>query len=212
MTEFLQEAIQPANLPATVLLGLVLLYWLLMIFGIFHLDADVDVDLDADVDTDLDGHVDGGVAADVLTFFHLGEVPVMILASFFVLFFWVTTMISNHYFNPNWSFAISLYALIPSVIVSLILTKLAVMPLTPLFKAMQTGDSIKVVGSRGRVSTSELTGSFGQVSIEHEGPPTVINAITENSQRLLKNQEVQVVRFVEETGVYIVEPVKPEKD
>ena len=212
MKEFLLETIQPANLPATILLCLVLLYWLLMIFGIFHLDADVDVDVDADVDTDLDGHVDGGIAADVLTFFHLGEVPVMILGSFLVLFFWVTTLVSNHYFNPTWSFAISLYALIPNLLISLILTKLAIMPMTPLFRAMRKTETPKIVGSRGVVSTSKLNGEFGQITIQQDGPTIAVNAITENGQTLMRNQDIEVVGFNDETGVYLVKPVKPEKD
>lgn len=214
MIEFLLETIKPVNLPATVLLVLVMSYWLLMIFGLFgfDMDADVDLDVDADLDTDLDGHIDGGFVGDVLTFFHVGEVPVMILGSFFVLFFWVTTMISNHYFNPDWSLFVTMYCLIPNVIVSMLLTKLVIWPMTPVFRGMKGNKTTKIIGNRGVVSTRELDGKFGQISIEHDGPEIVLNAITANNQKLLKNQEVIVVRFDDETGVYIVEPVKPEKN
>ena len=215
MIEFLTECFQATNLPATVLLCIVLLYWSLMIFGIFGfegLDTDIELDADVDIDADIDGHVDGGIASDVLTFFHLGEVPVMILGTFFVLFFWIATMVTNHYYNPNRELMVTAFYLVPNVIVSLVLMKVAVMPMTPLFREMRKTDSPKVVGSVGEVTTSYLNGEFGQIAIDQDGPPIVVNAVTANGQRLAKNQEVKVVRFEDETGVYIVEPVKPEKD
>ncbi len=216
MAEFFLDTIRGPNLFATILLGLVLLYWGSMIFGIFgmDLDADLEIGVDTDLDADFDGHIDGGIAADVLTFFHIGEVPIMILGSFFVLFYWVTTMLSNHYFNADWSMMIALYAVIPNLIVSLFITKFVIWPLTPVFKGMKGTASTKVIGNRGFVTTLTLDGKHGQVSIDqtnNDGPPIVVNAITENGQKLNKNQEIKVIRFEDETGVYIVEPVKPEK-
>ena len=213
MTEFLLECFRPANLPATVLLCLVLIYWLMMITGILGLDLfDLDLDADADIDADMDGDIQGGgVVADVLTFFHLGEVPVMIFASFFVLFFWACTIISNHYLNPQWSLLVTAYFMIPSVIASLLLTKAAVMPMTPLFREMMKSEKSKIVGSQGVVSTSQLDGDFGQISIEQEkGPPIVVNARTENDQKLTRDQVVKVIRLESESGVYIVAPAKSE--
>lgn len=215
MIEFLQEIVKAPNLPATVLMGLVLLYWSLMIFGIFGfegMDADIGLDADADIDADIDGHVDGGIASDVLTFFHLGEVPVMILGTFFVLFFWIATTVTNHYFNPDWSFVVAGTYFVPNLIVSLVLMKLVVMPMTPLFREMKKTATSKVVGSRGVVATSYLDGKFGEISIKQDGPPIVVSAVTANGQRLTKDQEIKVIRLDDETGVYVVEPVKPEKD
>ena len=213
MIEFLLEIVKLPNLFATVLLGLVLSYWLLMIFGIFgmDLDADLDMDLDADLDADLDGHIDGGIVADVLSFLHIGEVPVMIVASFFALCFWVTTVLSNHYLNPEWSLWVTTYCFIPTLIVSALLTKLIIWPMTPVFRGMKGNETTRVIGSRAVVTTRELDGKNGQVSIyQADDPEIVINAITANNQILKRSQEVLVVRFDEETGVYVVEPVKPE--
>jgi len=213
MFEFLSETIKGPNLPATILLALCMLYWCSMIFGIFgmDLDADLDLDIDADLDADLDGHIDGGVVADILTFFHVGEVPVMILGSFFVLFFWVTTMVSNHFFNPEWSLWVATYSFIPILIVSLFITRIVIWPLVPVFRGMKGTSSKKILGSRGVVCSQELNGKFGRISIQNDGPPIVVNAVTANGQRLSKDQDIKVVRFDDETGVYVVEPVKPEK-
>jgi hypothetical protein len=84
MMEILSESVRLVNLPFTVLLGCVVLYWLLMGLGLVHFEtgADVDVDADADVqvdtgldlhsdadldihaDTDIDAHVDADADAD----------------------------------------------------------------------------------------------------------------------------------------------------
>lgn len=211
MIEFLLECIKPVNLPATTLLSLVLLYWLLMIFGALGLDA-FDIDLDADADMDIDGDIHaGGFVTDALTFFHLGDVPVMIFASFFVLFFWTCTIVGNHYLNADWSLLVTGYFLVPSIIISLVMTKLVLMPIAPMFRSMTTNEQSKIIGGVGMVSTSRLDGEFGQVSIEHDGPPIVINARTENGQQLMKDQIVKILRIDPESGVYFVAPAKPEK-
>jgi hypothetical protein len=68
MMEVLSESVRLVNLPLTVLLGCVVLYWLIMSLGLIHFEtaADVDADMDADVhvDTDVDAHVDTDVHMD----------------------------------------------------------------------------------------------------------------------------------------------------
>ena len=209
MLELFNESIQPVNLPATVLLGIVLLYWLMMILGLATVDL-LDFDVDFDSDVDLDADVGGGLAADVLTFFHLGDVPVVILASFFSLFYWGTTLLSNHYFNPTWSVWVSLYGLLPCLFASLLLTKIITYPLVPLFQKMSVKEIKDLVGRTGQVSTSELNDRFGQISIEQDGPPIVVNARTENGQRLHKHDVVTITHFHSETGIYTVKPQKSE--
>ncbi len=217
MGEFFLECIQPANLPATVLMGLVLLYWLMMISGVVGMDLfDLGMDFDAEIDVDADAGIDGsghggGIVADVLTFFHLGEVPVMIFASFFVLFFWAATLVSNHFFNPDWSWLVSAYFLIPEILISLLLTKIVIMPMTPLFRSMMKKAESRIIGARGLVSTTWLDGEFGQVVIENDGPPIVVNARTENGQRLDKHQAVRILRLHPTIDAYFVAPAKPEK-
>ena len=74
MTELIQTAFSPINLLFTILLMLVILYWLSIIIGAldigsfdldFDFDADVDVDLDAD-GLELDGMDADGVESDAI--------------------------------------------------------------------------------------------------------------------------------------------------
>ena len=203
MLELYQLCIQPANLPATILLGLVILYWLLLTFGAATVDF-----FDFDFDTDVDGA--SGIVGDTLSFFNLGNVPFMILASFFSLSYWVTTVCCNYNFNTGGSYLTSLYFLAPCVIVSLFVTKLMSQPLVPLF-GDRSGDVVgNLVGRRATVSTLELNDQYGEITIEIDGPPVVVTAVTANGQRLHRHDPVVITHFDPETRIYFVEPQKLE--
>ena len=82
MGELLKECCLAVNLPVTVMLVTVLGYWLMVIVGVLGLDAlELDLDVDGDLDADLDG---GGWLGSALEFLYLGDVPVVIVGSFFV--------------------------------------------------------------------------------------------------------------------------------
>jgi len=68
MLEFISICLHPINLAFTIMLGGVVLYWALFLFGAVGLDlfdADLDLDVDADVDLALDLDVDANVDLDV---------------------------------------------------------------------------------------------------------------------------------------------------
>jgi hypothetical protein len=70
MMEVLSESVRLANLPFTILLGCVVVYWLLMSLGLFNFDSGSDVDVHADVDAgdvgaDVHADMDADVHADV---------------------------------------------------------------------------------------------------------------------------------------------------
>ncbi len=76
MKELFDAAIMPVNMVPTILLGLILLYWLTVILGALDMDflnvevggsdveIDMEVDLDADVDIDADLDVDANADID----------------------------------------------------------------------------------------------------------------------------------------------------
>ena len=80
MMEVLSESIWLVNLPFTILLGCVVLYWLMMCLGLVDfdtgadvaMDASVDMDVDADVAVDADADVDMDSDAEVNSEIHAG--------------------------------------------------------------------------------------------------------------------------------------------
>ena len=225
MIEFLYECFNWANLPATVLLLVVLSYWILVIVGVLGLDAidldlDLDLDVDADVDFDLDmeggfdGDVNGGLFHSFAELMYLGDVPVVIVGSFFAVFLWIVTVLSNHYLNADFSLAVTLLWAIPNVIVSLIATRFAVMPFSTMFKNYDKTDDRRehMIGQLGVVKTSRVDEKFGQVEIAQDGPPLVINARTSKGVVLGQGDAARIVSYNQETGTYLVELSKWENN
>ncbi len=212
MIEFLQECIAPVNLPATILLGLVMLYWVMVILGVLGMDAfdlDLDADLDVDVDIDgFDGDFEGGsMFGDALKFLYLGDVPVMIVASFFAVTMWVVTILSNHYLNPEYSWMVLGLWIIPNIILSLILTKAALMPIATLFRNNDPEQVLgeRLIGSIGLVKTSVVNQGFGQIEINQDGPPIVVNVTAPAGKELAKGDAARIVGYDKLKGTYIVE-------
>ena len=219
-TEFLSELVSIGNLPITILMGLVVCYWLMVIVGVFGMDAfDIDLGLDADFEIDLD--VDPGFDADgsglfggLLAFMHLGDVPSMIVGSLFVVFLWTCTVASNFGFNTQHNVLVSLAFVIPNILISLLATKAILWPFFNLFK----GEEIKVetrenmIGLQGVVKTTEITDSFGQLEIQIDGPAIVINARTFSAERLAKGDCAKIVAYNSANDTFTVSLSKWEKD
>ena len=73
MTEIFQEAFKGYNLPLTILVGLIALYWVISLFGLVDFDSidnamgldGLDTDVDVDIETDMEMDVDMEADADL---------------------------------------------------------------------------------------------------------------------------------------------------
>ena len=217
MINFLQELISPANLAVTVLMGLVLCYWLMVICGVLGMDV-FDLELDADADLDLDGGVDadadGSIFSDALHFMHLGDVPVMIVASIFVFVFWMLTITMNHYLNQDATIAVSFLWMAPNIVLSLLATKIVLMPLVTVFKHRESKAVTheNLIGLAGVVKTSEVNEQFGQIEIRIDGPPIVVNVRTQAGHHLAKGDLAKIVSYNNSNDTFTVELSKWEKE
>lgn len=224
--EFVQLCFQPVNLPFTVGLIGIFVYWLLFIIGAVGLEAldlDVDLDMDADLDADIDVDVDADIEADAgdaiangpafwisfLRFFNVGDVPMMILLSSFAFSTWAFSLLGNYYLNPTGTVWISLVCLLPNMVLSLLITKVVTTPVKHLFKHATAGGEapMKIVGKTCLVTTGEVTPTFGQAQIQLEdGPPVTLNVRCSEDKSLVKGQEAVVIDHDEEKNTYRVIP------
>ena len=210
MSELLRAAISAVNLPYTILLGLIVLYWISVIIGFFDLDLfdfdlDTDVDADVDVDVDVDAGGLGGIGIAVLKFFHVGQMPITILISFFALSTWVISVLANYY-TSNSNFLFSLLFFVPNVIISLFVTKFCTLPFRALFvKLNKEGeDTEEVVGRMCVVTSSRVDSKFGQAEIRTAAAPLQLNVRTLGDEVLEKGEEVPVVQEDPGRNFYIV--------
>ncbi|RYD41133.1 MAG: hypothetical protein EOP83_34285 [Verrucomicrobiaceae bacterium] len=213
MKEIWNLAISPQVLPLTILLVPVALYWLLNVLGAVDLDfLDVDVDLDTHAGHSHDGQHDSSSSHDswfhgALRFVNATDVPVMIVLSVLVILLWACAMIGNVWFNDQQSGLTGGIIVGSALVTSVILTRFAVAPLKPFFRMIRADDEKHppVVGRTGIVRTAWVDERTGQVEIEMQGAPLLLNAkVATGTFSIPRNTEVLVISHDPETGVYTV--------
>ncbi|MEM1354375.1 MAG: hypothetical protein AAGC44_02375 [Planctomycetota bacterium] len=206
MSEFIDAMLSPVNLVLTVMLVFCLGYWLLVAFGSVALDS-LDIELDTDLDTD-GGFGGGSIALGVGKFLNVGEVPLMILLSIYLLVLWLVGMFA-HPWVGGWGVILQVLALVPMGIVAALVTKLLTQPLASVFRKMREDEEaerhLNLVGMRGRVISGEVNDRYGQIEVETTGNPVKLNArIATGDASVLKGREVVIVSEQEEDNTYIV--------
>lgn len=212
MYEVLREAALPLNLPFSVVLCAVAIYWLLVALGALGFDMDADGDLDVDSgDGDQGGDLDGWFS-HVLQFIHIGEVPLTIVLSVYALCAWTGSMIVNHYWTGG-SPWLALAALLPNLLLSAVLTRYLTFPFKPLLRALSSEgeEHLPIVGRTCEITTSEANASFGQAQIHTKGAPLLINVRALESATLPRGATGLIVREDKEKSVYFVVPVTSDR-
>ncbi|MCP4105601.1 MAG: YqiJ family protein [Desulfobacteraceae bacterium] len=203
MIEFFYAAVSLVNLPFTIFLGFLLLYWIAVIVGAADLEL-----FDGDWMPDLDVEDAGGFMDSALQVLGVGEVPVMVLATVMAFSSWSFSMMANYYLNSRQSLLIGAGLLIPNLFVSLFITGSFARLVTKIFFGSGDKDEKedqKIVFRVGVVTTSEVTSSFGQIQIQTKGAPITINARTSDDLILKKGDKALVYEEDKEKGIYYVE-------
>ncbi|MEM9348223.1 MAG: hypothetical protein AAGB26_16570 [Planctomycetota bacterium] len=211
MSEFLDAITSPVNFGLTVLLACFMMYWAVVLIGMIDIEAlDFDFDVDADADVDINTSTAGSGASglmSLLKFLNVGEVPVMILLSVFLLIIWTIGVLA-HMLIGSWSIAIQLLALIPMGIGAALLTKILTQPVKKVFAKMDesaSAGSVSVMGQRCRVISATVDHQHGQAEIDTGASPVKINVKTPEEGAVLKRgDEAVVVQERDDKGVYII--------
>lgn len=217
MNELIREALALPNLPLTALLGMMLVYWLLVLVGTLDFDFDL-FDLGGDAAAgDMPGDHGGALGGAMLTagrLFGFHQVPIAIWGSFFILFLWSGSMILNYRFNgADGAHALGTagWLLLPNVLGSLLFTKITTLPVARLFGALSKVDDECRSPERqnGFVTTMELDDRYGQVQVNQSGAPLLINARLRQPGSLRKGDAVRVLEPSADGHFYFVEPLPP---
>lgn len=215
MFELFQAAILPHQLLLTLLLTLVVCYWLLVLLGALDFDADLPDDLGTDGDahhgTDSSnalGMSTGGAWLSAGRFLGFSQVPLMVWLSFMVLFLWFGSLALNEWYNQPGSLAQAAFLLLPNLVGSLIMTKLVTLPVAKLFKAMGDADSEaeEVIGRTGIVVSTEADASYGQLEITTANVPLLINVRTQpDAAPLKRGDSAKVISAGPDNIFYLIE-------
>jgi len=213
MLELFQAAISPHQLLLSLLLALVVLYWLLVIFGALDFETDLPDDFgSADVDAH-HGHGlnTGGVWITAGRLFGFSQVPIAVWGSFIVLFMWFVSLVLNQKWNADADTLRALFLLLPNFAISAIATKLVTIPVAKLFKAMADADTEaeEVIGRTGTVVSIEADETYGQLEISAKGVPLLINVRTQQGAPALpKGTQAQVTTAGPDNAFYFIESLK----
>lgn len=196
MDLFMAAAVSPYNLPLTVLLGLLFIYWLLVLIGA----ADADGFLDADLP-------DGGVFSSILGPLQMSEVPLIAVLSFFAFIAWACSLLCNHVLNPGGGLWRGFTLMGLSVAAAFLITLVCLRAAVRLFSGLTREDRSPptVLNQVGTVVSSAVTPEFGQVEIETGGAPIRIHARTFGDRVLKKGDRALVFDEDRERGIFFVD-------
>lgn len=201
---------------ATVLMIVIILYWIFALIGglgmddldlgiDFSHDVDIDVDLDVDIaaDIDHDVHIDAGGGSgflQALHFLNLGRVPFMIVFTVFILILWIITLVTTHFWNVvNWG-AWSALLLLPVFVVSLFVTGWATKPLAKFFHQIgYNGEkAIDFFGCSGKMLSSIEGDKIGAAEFLIGKNPMKLNVKSMQGDKLLYGDSVIITRMPDE--------------
>jgi len=201
--EIWEQAILSYNLPLTILLGLVVLFWIFSLLGTIGIDS-----LDGELDSD--GADLSDLPAAMLRVVNAGAVPLTVVLSVLVLALWMLSLTLNYYFNPTHSSFVAAACFLGALVGAVILTKILTQPLVPLMRKLKESENSQpVIGEVGVVRSLEIDDRFGQVEVQRaDGAPALLNAkLGIDAEPLPRGASVIVVSLDENTGIYLVRHV-----
>lgn len=208
------------NLPFTVALCVVVLYWISMILGLAHdghsdVDAHADADLDGHIDhADVDAHADAdahgdahgagmGASGVLLRFLHVGEVPLTAVLSVLTVCMWALSILANWYLNPEVGLVRAVLFLGPELLIAMVATRLILIPAAPFLGKMNSGVARRavLVGQVATVMSKDVTGRTGQAELVFKGAKLLLNVRTADGSCLVKGDAALIVAQDEARGI-----------
>jgi len=236
MGEFLRIALTFPTAFYSLLLIVVVAYWLFVMVGVLDLDLfDVDVDLDLDLDVDIgidgaadgalegaaDGAVDGAaeagleggasagakVLASVFSALSLGLVPITISFSFFTLYGWVLTFSGVYYLATVITPLIAGGLFAGATILALVMAGITVRPMRGIFQTHTKHGQDTLIGSVCVVTTGRVDARFGQANFSDGGAGLILPVRCDTKDNGIKRGDrVLIIGYDSETRLYQVEP------
>lgn len=214
MTDFLTALTSYPTLIYTVLLGVVLFYWILAVIGIVDIDSGgFDIDTDLQVDIDIDDLGDVSTLAGYLVALGLNGVPFSVVVSLIALVSWVLSCLAGMWLLPLVPTAVlgwiaGTVVLLLSFAISLPVTARAIRPLRKLFVTHNAISNHALVGQVCQVLTGTVDEKFGRAEVSTRGTGININVWAETPNNLSKGTPARILEYdsVRERYLIVAEP------
>lgn len=207
MKQLLEVASQFPTLIYSVLLGIVVIYWLIGLLGLIDLDFSGETDIDVDADADISV---GGLTGLLLTF-GLTGIPFTLVISIIVLICWLISFYSQFYLlewlPDGWLYyLVGLLSTVIIFFISLPITGITIRPLKGMFNSAEAASSDHLVGKDATIATSTVSETFGQARVFNEGAELLLDVRCDPEHTLNKGDKVLVIKYMPESHAYIVAP------
>lgn len=205
MADFLTISSSFPTVVFTVLLGIIFLYWVLAILGAVDIDM-----LDLDVDVDGDVASVGGLTG-LLSTLGLSGPPFTVVLSILIVISWLFSYFSSAYVLPllPWDMLrdfIGAGLLVGSFVLAIPITSQLIKPLKGLFVVHSAKSKSQFVGATCKITTLEVTDSFGQGEIDDGEARIIISVRATTPNTFTKGNKAVVVSYDPEKGTYEIVP------
>ncbi|MFN7733080.1 MAG: hypothetical protein ACK5OB_14370 [Pirellula sp.] len=215
MLELFQPLISGPVLPATILLGLVLVWSLFTIvvgYGLEmhgHLPFHLDVSLAHHPVFHALGDALGSVVLTPTKWLNLRSVPLILWLSVFALTWWATSVTWWFTVDP-WIVAklgpfANIVLIARNIAFGLLLTKILTAPMQGLFRNTPQLNAKSLVGEEAEICSYDATPQHGQAKFKTDGAPLLLNVRTDGPH-LPKGTRVWITYYDSEHRVYLVSP------
>ncbi|PTD98080.1 OB-fold-containig protein [Pseudothauera lacus] len=194
----------------TTLLGVVLLYWLLALFGLVDFE-NTGPDLDLDLELDADG-VEVGSLAQRMVAFGLGGVPFSVVVSLLVLIAWTLSSLAAMWVLPLLPGILALAAgavvLVLAAVVAIPFTAIAIRPLRGLFVTHGAVRNAALVGQTCKIVTGTVSETFGRAEVARRGASYNIRVVADTPNTLVRGATAMIIDYDPDSARYRVQAIE----
>lgn len=210
MGDFLSVAMGYPTAIYTVLLGVVLIYWIMAMLGMVDFESS-----GLDIDIDLDVHADGD-AGDISTLasyvvgFGLNGVPFSIVVSLLVLISWTASCLAGMWLLawvpvPWLQWLLGTVVLLASFALAIPVTARVIRPMRQLFVSHTAVVNAALVGQTCKVLTQSVDGQLGRAEVARRGASINIRVWAHTPNSLSKGAVARILEYDEAAGRYLIE-------
>ena len=203
-------------LPATILLGLLIVWSCLALLGTVDLHmhgGHVDMPGDLHLDVHHPGGPGGVTATEglgllALKWMNLKDVPIVLWMGTFAVIWWFVsavlwTLVDVRFFSPP-SLLWSSLLILKNLAIALPITKVLTSPMKHWF-VRENLDAISIIGQECQISSHDATPAFGQAKFKTDGSPLLLNVRTDGPH-LAQGTRVWITHYDAKRRLYIVSP------
>ena len=189
----------------TILLGVVLLYWLLVILGALDIDL-----FDFGADTP-DAGDSGGMGMGLFSALGMAGVPVTVIVSLLVLWSWLFTALGSEVLKSLVTQGLvrtllAVLVLVLSAAVAVTLSALTIRPLARFFTGPEARRRSSLICQVCTVSTLRVDTGFGQAQFDDGGAGLLVQVRAQEGNGLGKGSKALIVSRDEAVQAYWVRP------